>query len=186
MGAGDDDVDLARPLPDRIADLLQPLLQGGEPGRKAGRDGSNRNPRAFERFDRRPNHGRIDADGGDRQAQVGKIERGEKLLAKRMARLGAEPAHPSRRVVARQRREVDAGHRLNEPRRLIFLLDGPPRGQSRGAALDRARVDPNALKPIRRKRNPRIARPIMAERRRRDLSEVQPHPHLSPHMQFAT
>ena len=123
MGAGDDDVDLARALPDRIADLLQALLQGGEPGRKAGRDGGDRNPRALERLDRRSNHGRIDADRGDRQAQVGEIERGEKLFAERMARLGAEPAHTARRVVAGERREVDAGHRLHEPRRLVFLLD---------------------------------------------------------------
>src|SRR3984957_5672094 len=135
MGAGDDDVDLARALPDRIADLLQTLLQRGEPGRKAGRDGRDRNPRAFERLDGWSNHGRVDADSGDRQAKVGEIERGEKLLAERATRLGAEPADPPRRVIAGQRREVDAGHRLNKPSGLIFFLDGPPRGQGRGAAL---------------------------------------------------
>ena len=66
MGAGDDDVDLARALPDRIADLLKALLQGGKPGRKAGRDRGDRNPRALERLDRRSNHGRVDADRGHR------------------------------------------------------------------------------------------------------------------------
>ena len=162
MGAGDDDVDLARALADRVADLLEPLLQGREPGRKAGRDGGDRNPRALERLDRGPNHGRIDADRGDRQAQVGKIERCKQLVAERMARLGAEPAHAARRVVAGERREVDAGHRLHEPRRLIFLLDGPARGQGRGAALDRARIDADALEPIGRKRRARIAGPVMS------------------------
>ena len=161
MGAGDDDVDLARALPDRIADLLQALLQGGEPGRKAGRDGGDRNPRALERLDRRPNHGRVDADRGDRQTQVGKIEGGEKLFAERVTRFGAEPAHAPGRVVPRQCREVDAGHRLHEPRRLVFLLDGPARGQGRGAALDRARIDADALEPIGRERHARIARAIV-------------------------
>src|SRR5277367_2981665 len=99
MGAGDDDVDLVRALRDRIADLLEPLLQRGEPGGKAGRNRGDRNPGTFQRLDRGGDHGRIDADCGDREPEAGKVERGEKLVAQRAARLGAEPAYSVRRVV---------------------------------------------------------------------------------------
>ena len=68
MSAGDDDVDLARALANRIADLVEPLLQGREPGGKAGGDGGDRNPRTLERLHRGRDHGRIDADRGDRRA----------------------------------------------------------------------------------------------------------------------
>ncbi len=80
----------------------------------------------------------------------------------RTARLGAEPAHAPRRVVARKRRQVDAGHGLYEPRRLPFLLDRPARGQRRGAALDRARIDADALEPVSRERRARVAGRAMA------------------------
>jgi hypothetical protein len=106
-----------------LVELIQmTLLQGREAGRKAGRDGGDRNPRALERLDRRPNHGRIDADRGHCQAQVGKIERYKQFFAERMTRLGAQPPHAARRIVPRQRREVDASHRLHEPCCLVFLL----------------------------------------------------------------
>ena len=50
MRAGDDDVDLARALADRIADLVEPLRQRRQAGRKAGRDGGDRNAGALERL----------------------------------------------------------------------------------------------------------------------------------------
>ncbi len=58
-------------------------------------------PEPSRALDRRSNHGRIDADSSDRQAQIGKIERREQLfLPKRVARLGAQPAHTARCIIA--------------------------------------------------------------------------------------
>ena len=81
MSAGDDDVDLARALADRIADLVEPQLQRREPGGKAGRDGGDGDSRTLQRLHRRADHGRIDADRRDRRTEVRETERGEKLLA---------------------------------------------------------------------------------------------------------
>ena len=166
MSAGDDDVDLARALADRVADLVEPQLQRREAGGKAGRDGGDGNSRAFERLHRRADHGRIDADRRDRGLKVRETERGEKLLAQGTARLGAEAAHALGRVVAGKRREVDAGHRLHEPGGLVFLLDRAAGRQRRGAALDRARVDADVLEPIGRERRARIAGAIVPRQSR--------------------
>ena len=162
MGAGDDDVDLARSLADRVADLLEPELQRHEAGGKAGRDGGDRNARAVERPDGGRDHGRIDADGGDGRRRVGEAEGGEEVVAQRAARLGAEAADALGRVVAGERGEIDAGQRLHQPGGLVFLLDRAAGGQRRGAALDRAGVDADALEPGGVERNARIARPVVA------------------------
>ena len=161
VSAGDDDVDLTRALGHSVADLLEPLLQGREPRGKAGRDRSDRNPRALERPDRGGDHGRIDADRSDRKPEIGNVERGENLVAQRAARLGAEPAHALGRVVARERRQVDASHRLHEPGGLVFLLDRAAGGQRRGPSFDRAGVDADTLEPVGRERDARIAGPVV-------------------------
>ena len=60
----------------------------------------------------------------------------KKVGAHRRFRLGAEPLHVPGRVVARERREVDERHRLEEPGELPLLLHGAARADGRGAALD--------------------------------------------------
>ncbi len=151
MGAGDDDVDLARALADRVADLLEPQLQRHEAGGKAGRDGGDRNARAVERPDGGGDHGRVDADRGDGRRSVFEAERGEEVVAQGAARLGAEAADALGRVVAGERGEIDAGQRLHQPGGLVFLLDRAAGGQRRGAALDRARVDARRSRTSRRR-----------------------------------
>ena len=176
MRAGDDDVDLARALANRIADLLEPLLQGREPGRKAGRDGCDRNPRALERLNRGRHHRRIDADRAHSRRRLVKAERLEEVVGQRLPRLGAETAHALRRVVSRERCEVDAGHRLHKPRRLPFLLDRAARRQRRGAPLDRARIDPDTLEGAWIQRNAGIARSVVAFGGKSRFSDVHRRP----------
>ena len=91
------------------------------------------------------------------------LKRGEQVVAQRPARFGAEPADAARRVVAGERRQVDAGHRLHEPGRLIGLLHRAPRDKRRRAPLDRARVDADALEPGGIERRSRIAGTIVAD-----------------------
>ena len=172
MGAGDDDVDLARALADRVADLLEPQLERHEAGGKAGRDRGDRNARAFERLDGGRDHGRIDADRADRRRRVGQPERGEEVVAQRPPRLGAEAADALGRVVAGERGEIDAGQRLHQPGGLVFLLDRAAGRQGRGAALDRARVDADALEPV----GARAARPDCAD----DCGPAGPCPSSGP------
>ena len=64
-----------------------------------------------------------------------KAERRDDVIADRPPRFHCEPMHAARRVIARQRGEVDAGHGLHEPRRLVLLLHRAPGAQAwrRGA-----------------------------------------------------
>ena len=157
MRAGDDDVDLAGALADRIADLLEPLRQRRQAGREAGRDRSHRDAGAFQRLDRGWNHGRIDADCADGRRRVFQAERLDQVGAQRPHRLGAEPLHAAGRIVAGKRGEVDAGQRLHQPGGLVFLLHRAPGRQRRGAALDGAEIDLDGLERFRTERSSCVA-----------------------------
>ncbi len=67
-------------------------------------------------------HGGINADRAGGDACICQTERFQNILAHRAARLGTEPAHARRRVVACKRGEVYALDGADEPRRLIFLF----------------------------------------------------------------
>ena len=62
------------------------------------------------------------------------------------------------RVVAGERRQVDAGDRLHQPGCLVFLLDRTPCRQRCGAALGRRTVDGDILEPFRQELGAGIAR----------------------------
>ena len=164
----------SRPLADREFDLGEPQLQRREAGGKGGGDRGDRNAGAFERPDRRLDHRRIDADRADRRRVVGEAERGDEFVVERPARLGAQAAHAARRVVAGERRQVEAGQRAHQPRGLVVLLDRAASGQARGAALDGAGVDGDRLEPRRFERDAGVAQTIVARRggRRRDLARL--------------
>ena len=159
MRAGDDDVDLARALADRIADFLQPQRQRRQPGGKAGRDRGDRNAGALERLHRGRHHRRIDADRADRRHVI-EAERLDEIAAERIPRLGAEPLDARRRVVAGKRGQVDAGDRLDEPGRLPLLLHRAARRQRRRAPLDGGKIHARALDPIGVKRRAFVPRPV--------------------------
>ena len=147
MGAGDDDVDLAGPLAQRVIDFGETLLERRQAGGKAGGDRGDRDAGAGERLDGGRDHRGIDADRGDGRRRVAEAERCEDVLVERLSRLGAQAMHPSRRVVAGERRQIEAAQRPDQPRGLIFLLDRAPGGKARRAPLDGAGVDPDGLEP---------------------------------------
>ena len=60
-------------------------------------------------------------------------------------------------VVARERREVDAGDRSEEPGGLELLLDRPPAGKGRRAALDRGGVGLHGPDPVEVERKARVS-----------------------------
>ena len=156
VGAGDDDVDLLRARRHRRADLGDALLERRE-ARREIRSTPRRPECPSRRAPRRAvsTNGVVDADRGDPDGELARAERLEEVVAHRPARLGAQPAHPARRVVARQRGEVHAGDGAQQPGRLPFLLDRAPGAERRGAALDGAAVDPDLLDPVELERHAR-------------------------------
>src|SRR5205814_4483991 len=66
----------------------------------------------------------------------------------RLLRLGAQPPHPLIAVVARERREVHAGDRPQEPRDLPVLLHGTTGKERLCTALDGTGVDAYAVDPV--------------------------------------
>ena len=81
MGAGDDDVDFAGALADRVSDLGEPLLERRQAGGKAGGDRGDGNSRSRQGLDGRRDHGGIDADRADLRRVVGEAERADQILA---------------------------------------------------------------------------------------------------------
>ena len=59
-------------------------------------------------------------------------------------------------VVAVERRQIDAGDRLQQPRRLRILLDRPPARQARHPPLGSRKVNANILDPVEIERHARI------------------------------
>jgi hypothetical protein len=147
MRAGDDDVDLARALLDRVADLGQPQVERHQPRRKAGGDRGDRDAGVRKRPHRRRHHRRIDTDRADRRHRV-QPQSGDQILAQWPAGLGAEPGDAVLGVVAGQRRQVHAANRVEQKRCLVDLLGAAPRGQRGGAALGRGAVDAHRREPV--------------------------------------
>ena len=75
-------------------------------------------------------------------------ESGRNISTQRPLRLSAQPLDPARRVVAAQCGQVDAADRLNQPRRLIFLLHGPPRDKTGRTAVRGIAVDAEMAQPV--------------------------------------
>ena len=98
MAARDDDVDLARASLHTCADLGDAQGIGREPGRKAGRDGGDRDGGAFQRADSGFDHGVVDADrpGGE----VGYTQGLQQFGADRVAGFGAQALDAARGVIA--------------------------------------------------------------------------------------
>src|SRR5690606_6639036 len=86
----DDDVDFLCAIGDRNLDLPDPGLDGGEAVRKGCRDGSNGNAGAFQRPDRSPDEGVVDADRARLDPEVPDAQPFEDAAAHRVARFGAE------------------------------------------------------------------------------------------------
>ena len=118
-----------------------------ETGRETGRNRGDRNAGISERLDGGCDKTVVDADGagGDRTAAHAK--RIENVGAYRVHRLGAQPLDTLGGIVAVQRRQVDAGHRLQKPGRLRVLLDGAAARQGGDAAFGRRQVDPGIQHP---------------------------------------
>ena len=165
--AGDDDVDLFGAIGDGRLDLLQPRGKRRQACREAGGDGGDRDAGALQGLHCRGDEAVVDADrtGGDRA--VGQSERLLQVRSKRVARLGAEPAHAAGGVVAVQRGKVDALDGAHQPGRLPVLFDGAPPGQRRSTAFGGGEVHPHGIDRIERKRHARIPglRPVGEGRR---------------------
>ena len=158
MFTGDDDIDFARPGRDRGLDLAQLDVHRVQAGGKPGRHRGHRNVGAAQGLDRRFHESVIDAHRTGRQPKVADAQRLDQVRPQRCARLGAQAPDPAGRVVAVQRRKVDATDRLQQPRRLPVLLHGAARGQGSGPALHRAEIDPHRIDQIAIQGRARIAR----------------------------
>ena len=99
----------------------------------------------------------IDAHRARRDPQVGGAERVEQIGPHGTLRLGAQPQHVGRRVVALERGQVHAGDGAQQPGGLPFLLDGASGRDGGGAALHGAAVDVQGADEIQVEGNARIA-----------------------------
>ena len=122
---------------DRIAELLQAQARG-EPAhgvpqcrRDAPAAASLRRHQAAvaQRLDCCGYHLMIDADRGSGYADVFRPEGLQQIVPHRSQRLGAEPAHVTRCVVARKRCEVHERDRAEQPCGLPLLLYGASRAE---------------------------------------------------------
>jgi hypothetical protein len=127
----------------------------------------------------------VDADRAGGDAAVGKAERGLQILAQRLARLGAETPHAAFRVVAVERRQVDAFEGAHQPSRLPFLLDRAAPAERSRPALGRGEIDAHRLDRVHREGNAgigrmraRIARPGFGAHSRRTPDDSFTHIHL--------
>ena len=161
--ARDDDVDFSGALAHSIVDFGKALRQRRQAGRKTGRHRGNGNSRAVQCLHCVRHHCRINANSTCRDVRIGQAKRFEDILAHRAPRLGAKPADATRRIVTGKRGEIDAGDRLDQPRRLIFLLHRPARRQRRGAAFRRRAVDGDILEPVRLELGAGVARVGMCQ-----------------------
>ena len=146
MPARNDDVDFRRAGCHAFADFGQPQMKRGQSRRKARGHGRHGYPASGKRVDGGWHHLVIDADRA--HGDVGHAQRLEQIGADRLARLGAEPRDPAFGIVARQRGQVDTGDRLEQPGRLMILLDGPPRAKAGGAPFDGGPVGLRRTHPV--------------------------------------
>lgn len=166
MLAGDDDIDFLGAIGDGGFDLAQLHVMRDQAGRKTGGDGCHRDTGPFERLDGGGNETMIDAHGTGRDTATAHADRIEQILAHRLARLGAEPLDALRRVVAIERREVDAGNGFQQPGGLRVLLHRAATGQRRNATLGGRQIDALVQHPAKIEIDAVVARPVMARRRR--------------------
>ncbi|MNL41722.1 hypothetical protein D3C87_1641450 [compost metagenome] len=108
----------------------------------------------------------IDADGPGGDTAAAHAERIENVLPHRLARLGAEPLDAFRRVVAIERRQVDAGHGLQKPRGLRVLFHRPAARQRRHAPFGSRQIDALIDHPAEIEFRAIIARPVVTRGRR--------------------
>jgi len=151
---------------------------------EARRDGGDRDPRACQRLDRERDEGVIYAHGADPDAELGRAQGVEQVAADRVLRLGAQPEHVGRRVVALECGQVHAGDRAQQPGGLPFLLDGAAGRDGSRPALDSAAVDPQGAHQVQVERGAGIPlgggedpqRPFGRDHRRA-MSDLGVHPH---------
>ena len=134
----------------------QPRFKRRQAGRKPRRYRRHRQPCRPDATNRLGHHLVIDADRAD--AQAADAQAGLQVGTHRLQGLGAQPAHAARRVVARQRREVDALHRLEQPRGLEFLLHAAACRQTLHAAGHGRRIDAHGGHAVEIERRAFIAR----------------------------
>jgi hypothetical protein len=113
----------------------------------------------------------VDADGRDRRREVFHAERLDEIRAQRVPRLGAQPPHVARRVIAAERGEVHERDGAQQPRRLPFLLHRPACAQRRGTTLDGASIYAKAANDVEVERNSRIAFDSVTGKRARRCDE---------------
>lgn len=129
--------------------------QRGQARRKAGGHGGDRNARAIQRRHGGFNHFVIDADRAG--CDAGHIQCGQHLGVHWLAGLGAQAADAGGGVVAGQGGQVDAGHSLEQPCRLIVLFDRAAGGQCCRAAFDGRGVGLYRADPVHIQIHARIA-----------------------------
>src|SRR3989454_697342 len=141
----------------RRPELLEPLREGIEAGGEACGDGGDRDTGARQRREGRRHVAVIDAHRTDHDAELGRAQRLDEVLAHRVLGLRAEPQHVARGVVALERREVDAGDGAEQPGGLPFLFDGAPGGDGGGAPLHRRAAHSHRADPVEVERDARVA-----------------------------
>ena len=148
MFAGDDDVDLGRTVSDRGFDLAQLHVMRDKARGETGGDGGNRNAGSGQRLRRGGDEAMIDADSAGMESAIAHAQAFENVRPHGMNGLGAEPLDATRRIVAAQRGEVDAGHGLEQPGGLGILLHRAAARKRCDAALCSGEIDAQAIDPV--------------------------------------
>jgi hypothetical protein len=144
----DDYIYFARPGFDGLFDLGDALGQGGLPGGEAGCNGSDRDVRAPQRFDRILDAAGVNTDRADGDLLTVKPQSRQHIRADGLPGLGAQAPDAPGRIVAGQCGQVDAGDGAQQPGRLPVLFDGAALGQRFDPPLDRALIDVRPRDPI--------------------------------------
>jgi len=132
----------------RGPDFIQPLLQGRESGREAGRDRRHRNARSFQCLDSSLHERVINADCCGVNRQLPSTHALEQVEPNRSPRLGAEAADPARGVIALKSGEIEQGHGSEQPGRLPVALDRAAGSQRCSPAFHRTAIDPGLFNPV--------------------------------------
>ena len=136
VAPGDDDIDLPGSRPHRFPDLGEAQRVGGQSCGEPGRDRGYRNIAPFQGLDRGRDHLMIDANGACGYRTRLEPEGLEDIRTNGEAGFPAKPPHAVAGVVPGERGQVDAGDGLDQPGRLVGLLDRSPPGQGLAPALD--------------------------------------------------
>ena len=155
---GDDDINFLSPIPDRSLNLLELQIMGNESRRKSGGNGSNRNAAALKRINRCRHKTVINTDGTRVNCPLAKSQLFKNVFADGLFCLRAKAAHPGRRVVTAERRQINAGHSFQKPCSLGIFFYGTPSRQARHPALRSRKVNAHILNPSGIKGNAPITR----------------------------